>query len=81
VGFVLRKHHREPLEKGKAWRAKTQLDFVESDLYIVNVPCPPSARYVLTFIDEFSNFTWIYFLKTKDVVFEKFKEFRAFIEK
>lgn len=39
------------------------------------------SSYILTFINDFSRYTWIYFLKHKDHVFEKFKEFRAFIEK
>ena len=29
---------------------------------------------------SFSRNTWIYFLKNKDEVFNKFKEFKAFIE-
>ena len=32
------------------------------------------------FIDDFSRKTWIYFLKNKDEVFSKFKEFKALIE-
>jgi transposase InsO family protein len=35
----------------------------------------------LTFIDDFSHFTWVFFLKNKNLVFEKFKEFWAFAEK
>ena len=36
--------------------------------------------YYVSFIDEFSRKTWIYFLKNKDEVFSKFKEFKALIE-
>jgi len=39
------------------------------------------ARYILTFIDAFSRFTWVYFMKNKNLVFEKFREFIAFAEK
>jgi hypothetical protein len=39
------------------------------------------ARYIFTFIDDFSRFTWVFFLKNKNLVFEKFKEFWAFAEK
>jgi hypothetical protein len=35
----------------------------------------------LTFIDDLSHFTWVFFLKNKNLVFEKFKEFQAFAEK
>ena len=37
-------------------------------------------KYYITFIDDYSRKTWIYFLKAKNEVFEKFKEFKALIE-
>ena len=37
-------------------------------------------EYYVTFIDDYSRYTWIYFLKNKSEVFEKFKEFKALIE-
>ena len=36
--------------------------------------------YYVSFIDDFSRKTWIYFIKNKDEVFSKFKEFKALIE-
>jgi transposase InsO family protein len=36
--------------------------------------------YYVSFIDDFSRKTWIYFLKTKSEVFNKFKEFKALVE-
>jgi transposase InsO family protein len=36
--------------------------------------------YYVSFIDDYSRKTWIYFLKSKDEVFSKFKEFNALIE-
>ena len=36
--------------------------------------------YYVTFIDDYSHKTWVYFLKLKDEVFEKFKEFKALVE-
>ena len=36
--------------------------------------------YYVSFIDDFSRKTWIYFLKSKDEVFSKFKEFKALIK-
>ena len=33
----------------------------------------------VSFIDDFSRKTWIYFLKNKDEVFNNFKEFKALI--
>ena len=37
-------------------------------------------EYYVTFIDDYSRKTWIYFLKTKDEVYGKFKEFKSLIE-
>jgi transposase InsO family protein len=36
--------------------------------------------YYVSFIDDYSRKTWIYFLKTKAEVFSKFKKFKALIE-
>ena len=36
--------------------------------------------YYVSFIDDYSYKTWIYFLKGKDEVFERFKEFKALVE-
>ena len=36
--------------------------------------------YYISFIDDFSRKTWIYFMKNKDEVFSKFKEFKALIK-
>jgi transposase InsO family protein len=43
---------------------------------------PPLAEYVyyVSFIDDYSHKNWIYFIKSKDEVFSKFKEFKALIE-
>ena len=37
-------------------------------------------EYYVTFIDDYSRKTWIYFLKKKSEVFRKFKEFKSLIE-
>jgi transposase InsO family protein len=36
--------------------------------------------YYVSFIDDYSRKTWIFFLKNKDEVFSKFKEFKALVE-
>ena len=33
--------------------------------------------YYITFVDDYSRKTWIYFLKGKDEVFSKFKEYKS----
>ena len=37
-------------------------------------------RYFITFIDDFSKYTYVYLLKNKSDAFEKFKEFVLEIE-
>jgi transposase InsO family protein len=44
-------------------------------------PGSSKAKYALTFIDDFSRQSWVYFLKYKSEVFSTFKKFKAFIEK
>jgi transposase InsO family protein len=38
------------------------------------------CEYYVTFIDDHSRKTWIYFLKTKSEVFKRFQEFKALVE-
>jgi hypothetical protein len=38
------------------------------------------SLYYITFIDDYSRKTWLYLLKSKDEVFNKFQEFKAEIE-
>ena len=38
------------------------------------------SRYLLTFIDDFSRYTWVFFLKKKSEVCEKFSELKALIK-
>jgi hypothetical protein len=44
-------------------------------------PSINNAKYVLTFIDDWSRYMWVYFLKQKYEVLEHFKEFKAYVEK
>jgi hypothetical protein len=38
------------------------------------------CEYYVTFIDDHSKNTWIYFLKTKREVSKRFQEFKALVE-
>ena len=62
-------------------KEKGILEIIHSDV------CGPMSSsslsgyvYYVSFIDDFSRMTWIYFMKNKDKVFNKFKEFKALIE-
>jgi hypothetical protein len=47
---------------------------------LVLVPSLGKYVYCVSFIDDFSRNTWIYFLRNKYEVFDKFKEFKALVE-
>jgi hypothetical protein len=44
------------------------------------VPSLGKSMYYVSFIDDFSRNTWIYFLRNKFEVFDKFKDFKALEE-
>ena len=39
------------------------------------------TEYFLSFIDDKTRHVWVYFLKSKDQVFEKFLEWKSLVEK
>jgi transposase InsO family protein len=57
------------------------LELIHSD---VCGPMPSTSLsgyvYYVSFIDDYSRKTWVYFLKSKDELLEKFKEFKALVE-
>ena len=74
TGCHLGKHAKTKMPKAATYHAKKILELVHSDV------CGPfkicsigGARYFLTFVDDFSRKTWIYFLSHKSQVLEKFK--------
>lgn len=76
------KHHREPFPKKSPWRATQRLQLIHADI------CGPTKsesnsnkRYFITFIDDFSRRTWVYFLSKNFATLEVFKKFKATAEK
>jgi hypothetical protein len=64
-----------------ATRENGILELVHSDVFgPVSVPSLGGSLYYVSFIDDFSRKTWIYFLRKKSEVFEKFKEFKSLVE-
>jgi len=54
---------------------------MQSDVFgPVKVPSLGKFVYYVSFIENFSRNTWIYFLKKKSKVFDRFKEFKALVE-
>jgi transposase InsO family protein len=62
-------------------KAEGILELVHSD---VCNPMPSTSLsgyvYYISFIDDYSRKTWVYFLKSKDELLGKFKEFKALVE-
>ena len=57
------------------------LELIHSDLMSFPTPSFSGVQYVLTFIDDFSKCTWVYFIKYKSDVFNSFQVFKEFVEK
>ena len=63
-------------------RAVGLLDLVHSDIMgPMETPSMSGVRYVLLFVDDRSRFKHCYILKQKSEAFERFKEYRARVEK
>jgi hypothetical protein len=62
-------------------RAKKCFDVVHSDVWGIS-PVISHARYkyFVTFIDDFSRYTWVYFLRSKSEVLSVFQTFVAYVE-
>ena len=57
------------------------MDLIHSYVFgPIKVPLISKSIFFLSFIDDYSRMTWIYFLKSKTQVFSWFKEFKAFVE-
>ncbi|MCO5569788.1 hypothetical protein L7F22_023503 [Adiantum nelumboides] len=61
---------------------RSPLEIVHSDIW---GPCDHATsngcRYFITFSDDYSRMTWVYFLKAKSEAFEVFLEFKVMVEK
>ena len=75
------KHVERSYEKGKERRDVQVIDLVHSYL-IWPLPTPSygNSRYVLTFVDDFSRYRLVYFLKLKSEVFETLKVWKYSVE-
>jgi transposase InsO family protein len=63
-------------------RAQGILDLVHSDVCgPMSSPSLSGCLYYVIFVDDCSRKCWIYFLKAKNDTFDKFKEYKSFIEK
>ena len=76
----MEKHTRNPFHKSET-RSKEILDLIHSDVCgFMSDKSLGGHIYYVTFIHDHSRNTYLYLLKTKDEVFDKFKEFRSEVE-
>ena len=65
----------------KGYKAKDLLELVHSDVCSpMSIQARGGYEYFITFIDDYSRFGYVYLIKRKSKVFEKFKEFRDEVE-
>ena len=74
-GCIMGKH-RTKYPKGKAQRATEPFELVHSDVCgPMSVNSIGGSRYFVTSTDDYTRYTYIYFVKHKNEVLAKFKEF------
>jgi hypothetical protein len=81
-GCVLSKQAKNSFPKRIEYHAKNILELIHTD--ICSPITPQSFRekkYFITFIDDYTRKTWMYFLTEKFEALETFKKFKVMVEK
>ena len=76
---VTSKQHRLKFSRSIA-RSKCILDLIHSDVWESPDISMGGAKYMVTFIDDYSRRCWVYPIKKKSDVFLVFKEYKARVE-
>ena len=67
--------------KFTAIRATGVLDLIHSDLFGETPEASlGKSRYYISFVDDFSRYAWVYFIRRKSEALDKFREFKALVE-
>ena len=76
------KFHKSKFPNAGRRRAQKPLELVHSDVCgKLNSKSLSGAEYFLTFVDDYTHYTWVYVLKKKHEVFQKFVEWKTMVEK
>jgi hypothetical protein len=68
------KQHRESIPKQANWRANQKLELIHSDVCgPINLKSNGGNRYFITFTDDYSRKTWVYFLQKSLVSLKSLK--------
>jgi transposase InsO family protein len=80
-GCMLGKQHKMSFPKKTTFRASNVLELIHSNICGPLQTCSINGYYYFaTFIDHYSRFTAVYFLKQKSDFFSKFKAYKALVE-
>jgi hypothetical protein len=60
--------------------SKAHLELIFSDVWGAALKSVGQNKYYMSFIDDFSKFVWLYPIKTKYEVFQRFHEFQQLVE-
>lgn len=81
-GCVEEKQARKSFLTNRESRANKVLELVHIDECLpIKTLSMVGAKYFLIFIDDFSKKVWLYLLKSKRQVLDKFKEWKTLVEK
>ena len=82
VGCILGKSHRTPIPKASTSRASQMLELVHSDvLGPIEVPSVGGSRYIISFIDDYSNWITTYTMSRKSECLKYFKKYKTYAER
>ena len=80
-GCAMGKQHRMPFPKKSNSKTTQQLELIHSDVCgPMHTESKGGSLYFLLFIDDFSRYSHIYFLKNKSEVYDKFVDFVTMAE-
>jgi len=74
------KSHQLPYQKSSS-QSSFPLQLVFSDVWGPACDSFGRNKFYVSFIDDYSKFTWIYLLKHKSEVFQRFHEFQQLVER
>ena len=74
------KSHQLPYPKSSSV-SSSPLELVFSDVWGPASESFGRYKYYVSFIDDYSKFTWVYLLKKKSDVFQKFHDFQSHVER
>lgn len=79
-GCQFGKAHRLPFTKSLS-RSKAPLECIHSDLFgPIRTPSFFGSTYMFILVDDYSRYTWVYFIKQKSDALSKFHEVKETVE-